>query len=256
MPTAKGLDKNTATTFDRNGNNQGPVEVQIGDRITYRKSDGELLIGPINKITEKRVKIMIESRGGKRVDPPKQSNPLELKFDRVERKGRVVEPSGQAGDVKAVPTIQPPKPLGYHDRDEISTSRLKVFMSSRKDYRDYYVTKDRKEKKAGESADFGHVCHAVVLEGKAARSIVAKYPESCFNPKKLTADGHPCKVSGACPEFEKQNPDYEYFMAPWDFDRMREATRAVRSHEHIAPWIDSATCEKEIFWTCPMTGLK
>jgi hypothetical protein len=130
----------------------------------------------------------------------------------------------------------------YHGTEHDSSSTLKLFAKSPKEYWHYRIKKDRESKKIGYSANIGTAVHAAVLEPSEFGSIV----QVCSHGS----------ASKAFREFADKLQPHQVAIEEKDLERIEIMANSLWDHEEAGRLLQQQGAnELSLFWTEPVCGL-
>ena len=165
-------------------------------------------------------------------------------------------PSGSGGRARLLPVlerkqmiIEKPRDDYHADYSAISSTMLKDSIEDLGLYHGRYISRELDPKKENKAMEIGSIIHAVALESKPLRSIVALYPDECLNKVGSV-------VAARAKAFRQANPEYRYFLKRREYQQVRDAINALRGHKYYDLIdLDEMVREKPIYFDCPITGL-
>lgn len=138
--------------------------------------------------------------------------------------------------------------MNYHDRDEVSKTKLGHFLTSTSEYYRYYIAKSDPVPQPKRQMVIGSAIHAMLLEKKSFNDVVAIYPDDC-----LKSNGAINPVPAG--KFVTANPD-KFVVKQDDADIIESCCFAVMDHALGDVLVnDDAVFEQPQFWTCSDSGL-
>jgi len=137
-----------------------------------------------------------------------------------------------------------PRVIGYHERDELSSSEVATYLNDPIEWYHLYVKKDWK-KEVTDAMKFGTAIHSMIEHG-GSETIVKEIPESVLN-----ADGH-CKGKPWL-DWKRDNPA-EMYLKPGEPNPLKIIWEHLQANSFCKYLMQVGKKEVEHFWDDPDMG--